>query len=143
MEFNKKYIRHLLDLYEEGESSLEQEKELKSYFSSGQFDQSFAEYALLFQFFEAESKAKHPGRVDLPKKKSNYSWMNIAASICIIIGALWFYNYQSQQQELEEARVAFEKTQNALNLLSLNMNKGIEKLEYVEVFGEKKNEILK
>ncbi|WP_019038396.1 hypothetical protein [Psychroflexus tropicus] len=143
MEYDNKYIRHLLQLYEEGESSLEQEKELKAYFSSGHYDEAFKEYALLFQFFEAESGTQHPGEVVLPKQKSRFSWMNIAASICIIIGALWFYQYQVEQEKLAEARVAFEKTQNALNLISLNMNKGLEKLEYVEVFSEKKNEILK
>jgi hypothetical protein len=143
MEFDKNYIRKLLNLYEEGESSLEQEAELKAYFSSGNYDEAFEDYALLFQFFEKESKTRYTSGEKLPHKNSKFSWMNIAASVCIIIGALWFYNYQSQQQELEEARLAFEKTQHALNLISSNMNKGLEKLEYVEIFNEKKNELLK
>jgi len=143
MEFDRNYIRKLLNLYEEGESSLEQDADLKAYFSSGNYDEAFEEYALLFQFFEKESTTKYTTDGKLPEKSSKFSWMNIAASVCIIIGALWFYNYQSQQQELKEARLAFEKTQHALNLISFNMNKGLEKLEYVEVFSEKKNELLK
>lgn len=143
MELNKKYIAKLISLYENGESSLEQERELKTYFSSGDYDKEFEEYAMLFKFFESEAETNYDEEVVIPNTRSNFSWINIAASICIVVGGLWFYNYYSQQQELEEAKIAFEKTQDALNLLSHNMNQGLEKLEYVEVFSQKTNKILK
>jgi hypothetical protein len=143
MEFDNNYIRKLLTLYEDGETTLEQEQELRAYFSSDNYDSEFEVYAIMFKSFAMESKANYNGEVKTPKTFKAYSWINIAASICIIVGALWFYNYQAHQQELEKARVAFEKTQNALNLLSINMNKGLEKLEYVEVFSEQKNKIIK
>lgn len=143
MEFNKDYISKLLDLYEDGETSLEQEQELKSYFSSQDYDKDFEAYARLFRFFEVESKTQTELQIPEVKKSSNYFWINIAASICIVLGGLWFYDYYMEQQEMKEARQAFETTQNALNLLSSNMNEGLEKLEYVEVFSAQKNKILK
>lgn len=143
MEFDKKYINQLLSLYEEGESTLEQEQELKMYFSSGNYDSDFEAYASLFKFFEKESNVQFKGEAAIEKKSSRYFWINIAASICIVLGGVWFYDYYENQQKLEEARLAFETTQNALNLISINMNQGLEKLEYVEVFSQQKNNLIK
>lgn len=143
MEFNKAYISELLDLYEEGETSLEQEKELKLYFSSEDYDRDFEAYALLFNFFKNESETQLEDKVENKKRSSKNLWINIAASICIALGGLWFYDYYETQQEMKEARQAFRTTQNALNLLSINMNEGLEKLEYIEVFNTQKNKIIK
>lgn len=143
MELDKSYVEKLLKLYEEGETTLEQERELKSYFSSGNYDSDFEAYAFLFQYFEKESKTISPALESKEEKSSTYFWINIAASICIVLGGLWYYQYQHKQQELKEAKVAFETTQDALNLLSVNMNEGLEKLEYVEVFNSQKNKLIK
>ncbi|MFO7746007.1 MAG: hypothetical protein R6V36_11580 [Psychroflexus sp.] len=143
MEFSKTYINKLLNLYEEGETSLEQEKELKLYFSSDEYDKDFEAYAFLFKYFEKESKTMSPQLKTKDKKSSNHFWINIAASICIVLGGLWYYEYYVNKQEMKEARQAFKTTQNALNLLSINMNEGLEKLEYVEVFSTQKNKIIK
>ena len=144
MELNKSHIKRLLDLYEEGETTLDQEQELNRYFSSGNYDSEFEAYAILFQYFGKASKTKAVSKFKPLKKNDSKFWLNIAASICIVAGGIWYYQYHNQQeQELEKARMAFEKTQNALNLLSMNMNEGLEKLEYVEVFSTQKNKILK
>lgn len=143
MEFNKSYISELLSLYEQGETTLDQERELKMYFSSGNYDSDFKAYATLFKFFEIESNTQFEGEIKTEKKSSRYFWINVAASICIVLGGVWFYTYYENQQKLEEVRLAFETTQNALNLLSINMNEGLEKLEYVEVFSQQKNKLIK
>ncbi|GAA0757966.1 hypothetical protein [Psychroflexus lacisalsi] len=143
MEFNKDYISELLNLYKEGETSLKQEQELKLYFSSEDYDKEFEAYAKLFKFFEIEYKTQMEDQVKGTDKKSSSFWINIAASICIVLGGLWFYDYYQNQLEMEEARQAFKTTQNALNLLSNNMNEGLEKLEYVDVFSTQKNKLIK
>ncbi|MBZ9778323.1 hypothetical protein LB452_05245 [Psychroflexus sp. CAK8W] len=143
MEFNKDYISELLNLYEEGETSLKQEQELKLYFSSEVYDKEFEPYAKLFKFFELESKTEMEDQVTGNEKTSSSFWINIAATLCIALGGLWFYDHYQTQQEMKEARQAFETTQNALNLLSSNMNDGLEKLEYVEVFRTQKNKLIK
>lgn len=143
MELDKTYVSKLLSLYEDGETTLEQEQDLKTYFSSGNYDSDFEDYAILFKFFESESNTHFEGEISKEIKPSNYFWINIAASICIVLGGLWYYNHYVNQQELEEARLAFETTQEALNLLSINMNEGLEKLEYVEIFSTQKNKLIK
>lgn len=143
MEYDKKYIGELLSLYEDGETSLEQEQELKTYFSFEKYDSDFEAYATLFKFFKSETHIQSESKKTVDKKSTNYFWINIAASICIVLGGIWYYKHYENQQELEEARLAFETTQNALNLLSINMNEGLEKLEYVEVFSQQKNKLIK
>ncbi|AFU67242.1 hypothetical protein P700755_000186 [Psychroflexus torquis ATCC 700755] len=144
MDFSKAYITKLLDLYDDGETTLEQERDLKSYFASEFYDKDFEPYALLFSYFETESKTTSKVKLDVESPKPNkFLWLNIAASIVVVIGAVWFFTYYEKQQDMQEARIAFEKTQNALNFLSFNMNEGLEKLEYIEVFNTQKNKIIK
>lgn len=143
MELDKTYISKLLSLYEEGETSVEQERELKSYFSTENYDSDFKAFATLFQYFGEESKSVSPVLNTREKKSSRNFWINIAASICIVLGGFWYYNHYVNQQKIEQARLAFETTQNALNVLSFNMNEGLEKLEYVEVFSQQKNKLIK
>lgn len=143
MEYNKLKIQNLLYLYEEGKTTLEQEQFLKTYFFSEDYDDEFEAYALLFSYFQNQKEA-HIQLENTPKEKTNFShWFSVAASVCIVLGGLWLYESYTQQQEIEKAKYAFETAQKALNLLSVNMNQGLEKLEYVEVFNEQKNHLLK
>jgi uncharacterized membrane-anchored protein YitT (DUF2179 family) len=143
MELDKNEIERLLTLYEEGETTLEQEQQLKTYFSSSNYDKELEVYASLFKAFEKEAKTEYKPTESKPKTTSNYFWMNIAASILVVIGTLWFYNHYQKQQELQQAKLMFENTQEALHLVSQTMNKGLQKLEYVEIFSEQKNKLLK
>ena len=144
MDFSKAYITKLLDLYDDGETTLEQERDLKSYFASESYDKDFEPYAVLFSYFETESKTTSQVEVDLQSSKPNkFLWLNVAASIVVILGAVWLFTYYEKQQDIQAARIAFEKTQNALNFLSYNMNEGLEKLEYIEVLNTQKNKIIK
>lgn len=143
MEYNKLKIQNLLYLYEQGKTTLEQEQFLRTYFSSEDYDDEFEAYALLFSYFQNQKEA-YIQLENTPKEKTNFShWFRVVASVCIVLGGLWFYESYTQQQEIEKAKYAFETTQKALNLLSVNMNQGLEKLEYVEVFNEQKNHLLK
>ena len=144
MDFSEAYITKLLDLYDDGETTLEQERDLKSYFASESYDKDFESYAVLFSYFETELKTTSEVEISIQSPKPNkFLWLNVAASIVVILGGVWLFTYYEKQQDIQEARIAFEKTQNALNFLSYNMNEGLEKLEYIEVFNTQKNKIIK
>ena len=144
MDFSEAYITKLLDLYDDGETTLEQERDLKSYFASESYDKDFESYAVLFSYFETELKTTSEVEIGIQSPKPNkFLWLNVAASIVVILGGVWLFTYYEKQQDIQEARIAFEKTQNALNFLSFNMNEGLEKLEYIEVFNTQKNKIIK
>ena len=130
-------------MYEEGETTLEQEQALNEYFSSGDYDEEFEAYAVLFRFLQRDTEIISKQEIKPNKRLGTSIWLNVAATICIVLGGFWFYESYTQQKEIEKAKFAFETTQDALNLLSINMNQGLEKLEYVEVFSEQKNQLFK
>lgn len=67
---NTQYIKELLDKYFEAETSLQEEKELKSYFNSGHpIDPRFNGVATLFKVLEAESNVS--AKVDFQSKLEN------------------------------------------------------------------------
>ena len=143
MEYSKNKIEQLLNLYEEGKTTLEEERFLKSYFASSRYDSDFEAYALLFKTFDKESSYTLKEELKTKTPSKNHSWMTIAASILVVFGTVWFYNYNEKLSEIEEAQLMFENTQQALNLVSQTMNTGLQKLEYVEIFSTHKNQLLK
>ena len=91
-------IQALLDRYWEGETTLEEERVLKEYFNSGNYDPRFRNEAPLFQALRAEQNVQ---LVQAPKvvamRPTLYSWKNIAAaaSVALLIGAgAWWWSTQ-------------------------------------------------
>lgn len=79
-----KNIDEILKQYFEGETSLEEEKQLRVYFQRPDIDDQYKIYAPMFNFFSEESV-----ETVIQQKKKNvplYKWASIAASILFIIG---------------------------------------------------------
>ena len=53
MEIKDTHIRHLIDRYFEGQTSLDEEKELSEYFRDGEVREEFRRFAPLFAFRDA------------------------------------------------------------------------------------------
>lgn len=128
-------IDELLDKYFRGETTLAEEKLLKSYFASSDVVSVHESYRDYFRVFELESKEKmsDPLKKVLPVQKFNkrlwiraFSYSGIAAAILL---TLWI---QRPQQSVNYAIVAGNR---------------IDDPEYVQKYAEKKlnkvNEILK
>ncbi|MCB0666584.1 MAG: hypothetical protein KDC80_12200 [Saprospiraceae bacterium] len=138
MEENK--IRALLEKYWEGETSLEEEKDLRSYFASSQVAEEFVPYIPLFAFFDEEKHIQMEREIVEPTQDQkggkiiNLRWaINIAASVAIFV--LMFlvnkqlnkpapdqYAYQDTYQTPEEA---LAEVKQALFYMSSKMNKGM------------------
>ncbi|MCB0688157.1 MAG: hypothetical protein KDC53_16585 [Saprospiraceae bacterium] len=139
MEENK--IREILEKYWEGETSLEEEKELRSYFASSQVSDEFAPFIPLFTFFEQEQLVEMKSEITKPVaekqggKVINLRWaINVAASIAIF--ALMFLVNKQLKQEPNANQFAYEDTYQspeealkevklALLYVSEKMNKGV------------------
>ncbi len=152
MELNK--IEKLLDHYFEGNSSTEDEKLLKDYFSSSNVPQHLKQYQPLFGYFEEAKQETFSQEILLTpmlrdKNRNNVMWLSIAASLAVLFGAgLYFYNNEATMLEqgfgtYDNPEIAFQETQKALQLLSTSVNIGIESVKYVEEYQESKNLIFK
>lgn len=76
-------------------------------------------------------------------------WLSIAASVVVLFGAgLFLYNNNVANQDhsfgtYDNPEIAFQETQKALQLLSTNVNVGIESVKYVNEYQQSKNLIFK
>lgn len=100
-------IKSLLEKYFEGESSSEEEKELKSYFAGGDVSTELKIYSNLFDYFDLEKGKEVSRAFDLKLEKklqgSESSQQNkpvvrrmfpqmarAAAAVLVLVGAVWF-----------------------------------------------------
>jgi len=141
-------IENLLEKYFEGETTIAEENELKIYFSSSDVAQHLNHYRGMFGYFSAAKEQKF--EKELPSKittKKKVAWLSIAASIVILLGLFTFYNQNmTQNQDLgtyDDPEKAFQETQKALNLLSKNVNVGVEGMQYVQEYQQSTELIFK
>ena len=151
-------VETLLEKYFEGETTLNEEHELKHYFTSPEVAPHLEQYVSLFNHFavakEQQFKQEIPAfenhKVENKYKKRNLAWVFIAASVVVLmgIGTYVFYNSEpvNKNKDLgtyDDPEVAFKATQKALSLLSNNVNVGIESVQYIEEYQIAKNKVFR
>lgn len=148
MEFNK--IEILIEKYFQGETSIAEEKELRSYFSSPDVAPHLEQYKAMFGYFTEARQQKFTQAIPQQTKKQKVMWLSIAASIVVLFGMVTFFmintNETVTQNELgsyDSPEQAFAETQKALALLSSNVNIGIESVKYVQEYDNSKKLIFK
>lgn len=141
-------IEILLEKYFDAETTIAEENELKIYFSSSDVAQHLEHYRGMFGYFSAAKE--HQFEQELPLKttaRKKVAWLSIAAIIVILLGMFTFYNQNiSQNQDLgtyDDPEKAFQETQKALNLLSKNVNVGVEGMQYVQEYQQSTELIFK
>lgn len=145
-----KQIRTILDLYFEGETTLEQEAELRAYFQQESVHPELVKFKPLFQFFHEEQLQQLDDSFDerlfkeletveakrFTLKRLSPYLSRVAAAVAIVFGLLWAYDQQvapdqPKQQaidwskyEPETAEEAFSITSKALLQASSKLNGG-------------------
>ncbi|MBA9075202.1 hypothetical protein GGR22_003385 [Flavobacterium gossypii] len=147
MDRKENRIELLLEKYFEGETSIAEENELKLYFSSADVAQHLEQYKAMFGYFSSAKEQKFEQKIPLKSKTQKVAWLSIAASVVILLGMFTFYNRSINQSEdlgtYNDPEKAFEETQKALNLLSKNVNVGVESMQYVKEYQDSKDLIFK
>jgi len=143
-------IHDLMDKYWDCTTDLDEEAELKAYFSSGDVDKSLANYTDLFIVLDAESKIKAgkiaiDRKMEVPVKESSNTaktfsiskkWIGVAASL-LLVAALWFNtdlikpqsNTAFAEYAVEDEDEALEVTMEALAFLSGKLDKSTNKIK--------------
>lgn len=143
-------IEQLLERYFEGETTLAEEKTLKSYFSSSTVPPHLEHYIPLFKHYNKVQNEQFKGTLLLINKRSNSKmWLSIAASVVVMLGVS-IYTFQMYNQPVNEdlgtindPEVAFKETQKALDMISEHINTGIHTVHYLEEYEQSKNKIFK
>lgn len=140
-----KSINNLLERYFEGETSLEEERLLRTYFTEEKVDDRLMSYKSIFRYFDQESKkvSTEPfdeellegGTTSRPILLKAFVWYSrVAAAIVIAIGLWWLIPTTPVEQaqtaidwsryEVDTPEEAFQISKSALVQLSVKLNEG-------------------
>lgn len=133
----KKRIDILIERYFSGETSLQEELELKKYFASEDIADEHIPYASLFQNFDAEKEQRFVPVFNSHKKKRNLlhlTWISgVAASIVL---ALLLIPRQSQDtylvingQKIYDTEMAINQAEQKLNAITSKIASSLEPIE--------------
>lgn len=160
-------IEKLIEKYDNGETTLKEEQQLKDYFSQETVPPHLEVYKSMFQYFLHTHEEQFTKDVPLKSKKtySLYQWISVAAIAVIMLGIFTQVDlFQPQTQtladltpqeraEYEEAKEVFalvssklnQGSENlmALNMVSTNFDKGTDNLSYLGEFSKTTNKFLK
>ena len=116
-------IEKLVEKYLKAETTLQDEKTLRTYFKESTVPIHLQEYAYLFNYFTNTKNETFAKTIELESKKSKKSivnWFSIAASILLLFSILIGH----QAYKRHQAKKQFEQISKGLRLLSLNLKKG-------------------
>jgi hypothetical protein len=135
-------IEKLVEKYLNAETSLQEERRLKTYFTSSNVAPHLQEYESLFSYFKSSKDQTFTKPIQLKTKRRDWKWLSAAASVVLLVSIfVGQQEYKKYQQKKTYAQV-----EKALIMLSTNLKKGdkaFESLYTYENTVKKVNNILK
>ncbi|WP_223034999.1 hypothetical protein [Hanstruepera marina] len=129
-------IEKLLEKYENGETTLLEEQQLKSYFSQETVAPHLEMYKPIFAYFLVNEKEQFTKDVPLKTKRTfNYTWISVAA-VAVLFFGFYFGSPFLQEPSKEEQQMAFNQFKEAMQMVSSNLNKGTSSIGYLESMGK-------
>ncbi len=133
----KDRIDKSLERFYSGETSLEEERELKGYFNS---EESSKESNFEAEYFRTQANSRidrFEGELSFPEKttRSLYDYVKYGIAAAVVIGGISLAMVQFQDfQEEQRIQESYLQTKQALTFISLKMNKGKEKIQKLSEF---------
>ena len=124
-------IEKLLEKYDNGETTLKEEQQLKDYFSTETVPPHLEVYKSMFQYFLHTQEEQFTKDFPLKPKKTNYlyRWISVAAVAVLMFGV--YTQVGGNQQGVrtvsdlsEEEKITYYQTKELFAMLSNNLNKG-------------------
>ena len=138
----------VLRKYENGESNLQEEKELKDYFRNN-LEVTNENLTAVFSYYEAQKQLQLNQPIRVKQKSKKEFWFGLAASLVLVFGLLFVF-LQNKQEVTTESLVlktsdnpeeVLKETQKALALLSVQVNTGIGSVRYLKEYQKSKDKI--
>ncbi len=140
---NIKEIEILLDKYFEGETSLTEEARLKEFFRNDQLPEHLSKHRDIFSAFDAMAGEKMEHFTPVIKAETKirqfYYVSAIAAGILLLIGLFFtfqteVFNHKKLLKPDQDQELAFNQAKNALMMVSVGLNTGLDQVQHLEAF---------
>jgi len=140
-------IEILVEKYFEGNTTIEEEKVLKNYFSSNEVADSLKQYQPLFSYLQIAKNEAAPTKFDVKPRILFKKWISIAAVFVFIAVLTTVLNLKTNESQdlgtFNDPEIAYAETMKALELLATNVNHGMESVYYINEYQQSKNLIFK
>ena len=137
-------IERLMDAWFEGNTTLEQEARLRSYFTEGEVAPHLEVYKPMFEGFVMAGKEVSEKEVLLPKEGFSIKpwWYSIAALLVVAatVGGIMFSGSGLTNEE-KEALAALKQSKEVMLMLSEGLNTGTASIEHLNEFNKGKSAI--
>lgn len=144
-------IEQLLEKYDNAETTLAEEAQIRAYFSENEIPAHLESYKMLFQYVshtkEEQFTKDVPSFENLRGAKDRsklFQWMAIAAVVLLMLGAYFQVTQMNQKTTLDdlsqEQLMAYNQTMEVFNLVSSKFNKGTNHLGALNLVSSKLNE---
>lgn len=140
------HIEKLLEKYFEATTTVAEEETLRSYFNQEGVATHLEQYQPMFTYFSKAKEEQFTKATPLmepvkPRRKFNYRWLSIAASVVLAFGVYFGNDTYQNYQEQRQAEIAYQQTKEAFSLLATNFNKGTQKVALLNNFEVAKQKV--
>ena len=137
-------IEKLLEKYFEATTTVAEEETLQHYFLQDDVAPHLQKYQPMFQYFSTAGEERFTRHVPLKTKRNTryLQWISVAAVAVLLIGVYFGNTFSGKNNTvIEDPEMAYRETKKALNLIAENLNRGTEKMVYLNEYEETKNKI--
>ena len=125
-------IEQLIEKYENGETTLKEEQQLKNYFSQETVAPHLEMYKPMFAYFKVNQEEQFTKTLPLKTKRNfNYKWLSVAAVAVLMIGFYFKSNNQNDLGTYEDPELAYNEVVKSLAMISNQFNKGTSTISYL------------
>ena len=137
MVLNNDIIEKLLEKYENGETSLKEEQQLKNYFSQEIVAPHLEIYKPMFDYFLGNQKEQFTKDVPLKTRKGiNYKWISVAAVAVVMLGFYLKSNTSDDLGTYKDPEIAYKEVTKSLEMISKTFNKGTSTVGYLKEYNK-------
>ncbi|MFD2824063.1 hypothetical protein ACFS5M_10295 [Lacinutrix iliipiscaria] len=126
-------IEQLLEKYDNGETTLQEEQQLKDYFSQETVAPHLEMYKPLFTYFLVNQQEQFTKDVPLKSKTNSwYKWISVAA-VAVLMLSVYFNqsNLGNDYGTYDDPEMAYNEVVKSLEMISTHFNKGASSINYL------------
>ena len=125
-------IEKLLEKYENGETSLKEEQQLKHYFKQETVAPHLEMYKPMFAYFLVNKQERFTKDVPLKTKRNfNYKWISVAAVAVLMLGFYFGQSFSNDLGTMEDPQLAFNEFSKSMEMISEKFNTGASTVSYL------------